>query len=398
MNRRIRPFLTSATLVLAVTSAMALLPALPGGAASAVGASATESQQAKAKLAAVRARIADLTRRRGKELAERDALGARLREAELEVTAKRQSLEQLQAAAAATEQRRLELLAERQRTQAALGAARSALAAQVRMAAMLGPQREIKLLLNQSDARRLGRMLTLEGYFGRARAAQISAVAAQLQQLNLLSVQIDAQSARVQALAAEVGRELAELLQARAVRAALLATLASQVRSADQELAALKRQEQAVESLLADLAAVLQDFPTDPEQSFAALRGRLPWPVSGRLTAGYHDLRAGSAQGGLRWNGVMIESASGAKVHAPYFGRVIYADWLQGLGLLMIISHSGGYMSLYGHAEVLYKAVGDWVSPGDLIAALPDAGTGTAHLYFEIRQGRKPVDPKLWLK
>jgi septal ring factor EnvC (AmiA/AmiB activator) len=66
--------------------------------------------------------------------------------------------------------------------------------------------------------------------------------------------------------------------------------------------------------------------------------------------------------------------------------------------MLMIISHSGGYMSLYGHAEVLYKSVGDSVSPGDLIAALPDSGGDTAPLYFEIRQGRKPVDPKLWLR
>ena len=397
MSRRTRPVRTCATLVLAAAAAMALLPAYPG-AAGAAAAAATEPEQAKAKLAAVRARIADLARRRGKELAERDALGARLRDAELEVTAKRQSLERLQGEAAATAQRRLELLAERQRTQAALDGERSALAAQVRMAAMLGPQREIELLLNQSDARRLGRMLTLEGYFGRARAAQIGAIDAQLQQLNSLTAQIEAQSARVQALAADVGRELDALLQARAARAALLATLASQVRSADQQLAALKRQEQAVESLLADLADVLQDFPTDPQQSFAALRGRLPWPVSGRLTARYHDLRADSAQGGLRWNGVMIETAQGAKVRAPYFGRVIYADWLQGLGLLMIISHSGGYLSLYGHAEVLYKSVGDWVSPGDLIAALPDSGAGPAQLYFEIRQGRKPVDPKLWLR
>ncbi|MFI4890214.1 MAG: murein hydrolase activator EnvC family protein [Steroidobacterales bacterium] len=398
MNRRTRPFWACATLALAAASAMALLCAPPGAAAPTHAASATDSQQAKTKLAAVRARIAELARRRARELAERDALSAHLRDAELEVTAKRQALEELQATEAATAQRRAELLAERQRTQAALDGERSALAAQVRMAAMLGPQREIKLLLNQSDARRLGRMLTLEGYFGRARAAQIGAIDAQLTQLNSLTVQIEAQSARVQALATDVSRELEELLKARAARAALLATLASQVRSADQELAALKRQEQAVESLLADLADVLQDFPTDPEQSFAALRGRLPWPVTGRLTAAYHDLRADSAQGGLRWNGVMIEAAKGAKVRAPYFGRVIYADWLQGLGLLMIISHSGGYLSLYGHAEVLYKAVGDWVSPGDLIAALPDSGAASAQLYFEIRQGRKPVDPKLWLK
>jgi septal ring factor EnvC (AmiA/AmiB activator) len=361
-------------------------------------ASSTDASQAKANLAAVRAKIADLTRRRGKDLAERDALSAHLRDAELEVTAKRQALEGLQNSAAATAQRRNELQGERQRTEATLAGERSALAAEARLAEMMGPQQEIKLLLNQTDARRLGRMLTLEGYLGRARAAHIATISAQLAQLRSLTEQIDAQSAKYQALVADAGKELEALLRARTARSALLATLAGQVRSADQQLAKLKREEAAVESLLAELANVLQDYPTDSQTGFGALHGKLPWPVTGRLTAGYHELRADSAQGGLRWNGVMIEAARGAKVRAPYFGRVVYADWLQGLGMLMIISHSGGYMSLYGHAEVLYKSVGDQVSPGDLIAALPDTGADTAPLYFEIRQGRKPVDPKLWLR
>lgn len=361
-------------------------------------AAVTDRSQAKANLAAVRARITDLTQRRGKDLAERDALSSHLRDAELEVTVKRQALEELRGAAAAAAQRRTELQVERQRTLATLDGERSVLGAEARLAQMMGPQQDIKLLLNQTDARRLGRMLTLEGYFGRARAAHIETIARQLAQLNSLSEQIDAQAAKYQGLTADASKELQDLLRARAARATLIVTLAGQVRSADQQLAKLKRDEQAVESLLADLANVVQDFPTDSKSGFAAMHGKLPWPVSGRLTAAYHELRADSGQGAMRWNGVMIEAAKGAKVRAPYFGRVIYADWLQGLGMLMIISHSGGYLSLYGHAEVLYKSVGDLVSPGDLIGALPDTGADTAPLYFEIRQGRKPVDPKLWLR
>ena len=94
----------------------------------------------------------------------------------------------------------------------------------------------------------------------------------------------------------------------------------------------------------------------------------------------------------------MIAAAPGAKVRAAYFGRVVYADWLQGQGLLLIIGHRGGYMTLYGHAEVLYKSVGDWVAPGDVIAALNDANGAAPQLYFEIREGRKTVDPGVWLK
>ena len=395
MNRQLRSSWILATLLFAAAP-LAVNTAV--NTAVIAAASATDPVQAKANLAAVRAKIADLAKRRGKDLAERDALSAHLRDAELEVTAKRQALEGLQSAAAAAAQRRAELQGERQRTESTLQGERSALAAEARLAEMMGPQQEIKLLLNQTDARRLGRMLTLEGYLSGARAAHIATISAQLAQLKSLTEQIEGQSAKYQALAVDVGKELEALLRARTARAALLMTLAGQVRSADQQLAKLKREEQAVETLLADLANVLQEYPTDSQTGFGALHGKLPWPVSGRLSAGFHELRAASPQGGLRWNGVMIEAAKGAKVRAPYFGRVIYADWLQGLGMLMIISHSGGYLSLYGHAEVLYKSVGDQVSPGDLIAALPDTGADTAPLYFEIRQGRKPVDPKLWLR
>ncbi len=135
----------------------------------------------------------------------------------------------------------------------------------------------------------------------------------------------------------------------------------------------------------------------DRSQSFDGLRGRLPWPVPGRVTAHYQQPHSGSSSA-IRWNGVMIETARGAKVRAPFYGRVVYADWLQGLGLLLIIGHNGGYMTLYGHAEVLYKSVGDWVAPGDVIAALNDADGAAPQLYFEIRQGRKTVDPKAWLR
>jgi septal ring factor EnvC (AmiA/AmiB activator) len=100
----------------------------------------------------------------------------------------------------------------------------------------------------------------------------------------------------------------------------------------------------------------------------------------------------------VRRNGVLIETSRGAKVRAPYFGRVVYADWLQGLGLLLIIGHNGNYMTLYGHAEVLYKSVGDWVAPGDVVAAVSDAAGPPPQLYFEIRDGRTPQDPKMWLR
>jgi murein hydrolase activator len=360
-------------------------------------AESTDSAQAKAKLAAVRARIAALTNRLGDELKERDALSARLREAELVITAKRQRLDSLRAAEAAAERRRSELRAEQGRDQNALQAERAALGQQVRAAYMIGRQEQLKLLLNQSNPASLGRTLTYYRYFAQERSGKIDTIQSQVIRLEQLVAEIDRQSAQLKTLADDASREMAGLEHARAERAAALAALTKQVASGNREMADLKREEQAVESLVADLARMMQDFPVDSTQSFDRMRGKLPWPVQGRVTAHFQEQHANSAPG-MRWNGDMIEAARGAKVRAPYFGRVVYADWLQGLGLLLIIGHSGGYMTLYGHAEVLYKSVGDWVAPGDVIAALSDAAGAAPQLYFEIREGRKTVDPKVWLK
>jgi len=356
-----------------------------------------DSEQAKAKLAAVRARIFALTNRLGEELQERDASSSRLRAAELDITAKRQRLDALRAQKIVVERHRAQLRAEQAAAQNELRAERAALGEQVRAAYLIGRQEELKLLLNQRNPASVGRTLAYYGYFARQRSSDIETIQDREQRLRQLVAEIDEQSSQLQTLESEANREMAAVQQARAERVDALAALSKQVTNGNQELANLKREEQAVESLVADLARVLQDFPVDATRGFDAMRGSLPWPVLGRVTAHYQQQHANSASG-IRWNGEMIEAVRGAKVRAPYFGRVVYADWLQGLGLLLIIGHGGGYMTLYGHAEVLYKSVGDWVAPGDVIAALSDANGAAPQLYFEIRQGRKTVDPKDWLK
>ncbi len=367
------------------------------GAAADSAAQTTDSAAAQARLAEVQGRIAALTQRLGAELEERDALQARLRDAELGITAKRRRLEGLRAALATAQRRRAELRAAGTREQTALEAERAALASQVRAAYLQGPQAELKLLLSQGDPAGAGRMSVFYGYFARARAQEIAAIDARVGRVADLAAQMEQATADLEALQSDAARDMADLQRARAERLAALAAVTQQVQSGNQELAQLRREEQAEEALIADLARVLQDFPVDAQQSFAELHGKLPWPVPGRLTAHFQEVRANAASG-LRWNGVLIESTRGAKVRAAYFGRVVYADWLPGLGLLLIIGHRGNYLTLYGHAEVLYKSVGDWVAPGDVIAAMSDAAGPAPQLYFEIREGRTPKDPKLWLK
>jgi murein hydrolase activator len=367
--------------------------------ANAAGAAAepADSAQAKAKLAAVRAKIAELTGRIGAQLAQRDSLNSRVRETELVIAAKRQRVDELHAAQLVAERRLAELRAEQTRNQNALLAERASLASQARAAYMIGRREELKLLLNQSNPASLGRTLTYYGYFAEQRSRKINSIQSDETKLQQTVAQIEQQTQELRGLEDEATQELAGLKRARAERSVAVAALTKKLASGNQELGDLKREEQAVESLVADLARVMQDFPTDATTSFDHMRGKLPWPVLGRLSARYQAPRDKSA-GGVRWNGIMIDAARGAKVRAPFFGRVVYADWLQGLGLLMIIGHSGGYMTLYGHAEVLYKSVGDWVAPGDLIAGLSDSDSAAPQLYFEIREGRKTVDPKLWLK
>ena len=319
-----------------------------------------DSAQATAKLAEVRGQIAALTNRLSGELKDRDTLAARLRDADLGITAARLRLDILHAAQAAAERRRGELRTEEARVQRLLDAERAGLASEVRAAYMIGQQEPLKLLLNQSDPAGAGRMLAYYGYFARERAAQIEQIRERVSRVQELVAQIDQEDGKLRALQIEAAREMAALQRAREQRASALAAVTKQVSGGTEELSRLKREEQAEEALVADLARVLQDFPVDAQQRFDSLRGKLPWPVQGRVTARYQALRDAAVSAGVRRNGVLIETTRGAKVRAPYFGRVVYADWLQGMGLLLIIGHNGNYMTLYGHAEVLYKSVGDW--------------------------------------
>jgi len=376
----------------------AVLP--PWAAAGSAGAApGAEAAQAKAKLAAVRERIADLTGRLGAELKLRDALSARLRDADLGITAKRRRLETLDAAEEAAERKRSELRAEQSRTRAALDSERAVLASQVRTEYMLGRSDEMRLLLNQTNPAEVGRTLTYYGYFARARAAKIGEIAAQETRLQDLVAGIDRETLELKSLRNDANRQVADLEQARHERGTALLALAERVQSGHEELARLQKQEQAVEALVADLTRVLKDFPVDSHQHFDhELRGTLPWPVAGRMTVRNLETRTNGAPTAVHPNGVLIETARGAKVRAPLAGRVVYADWLQGMGMLLIIAHAGNYLTLYGHAEVLYKSVGDPVAAGDTIAAMSDAGGAAPQLYFEIREGRRPVDPRGWLR
>jgi septal ring factor EnvC (AmiA/AmiB activator) len=189
--------------------------------------------------------------------------------------------------------------------------------------------------------------------------------------------------------------QLAQLQTARSERGVVLQSFRSEARSRAASLDRLKQQQSLLEKLLRELRRAAQRFPVEGRGPFATLKGQLAWPVEGRTLARFGERRAGA----LRWEGMLLAAERGAPVRAIYHGRVLYADWLAGLGLLVIVDHGDGYLSLYGHNDQLYRKVGERVTAGDILAAAGDSGgRERPQLYFEIRRSGRPLDPQPWFR
>jgi septal ring factor EnvC (AmiA/AmiB activator) len=349
----------------------------------------------EAELKQIRSRIEAIRRAIHADAERRDALAGQLKSAELEIQSARERLESVRSRRAQAEARLRNLQEERRQTERKIDAEREALAGELRAAYMIGREEQLKLWLNQRDPAELGRMLAYYGYFGRARADRITAITEHLEHLTLLTEKIAAETEQLKALEEENAREVKALADVRNRRAQTLASVQSKLKSRNDELAKLQRDAQALEKLVEELRRAIEAFPELDQRPFHLVQGKLPWPVRGELLARFGQVRAG---GPLKWQGIVIGAQRGAQVRAPYYGRVVYADWLPGLGLLIVLDHGGGYMSLYGHNEQLYRRVGDRVAPGDVLAAVGDAaGVGKPGLYFEVRKGRQVLDPTLWL-
>ena len=381
---------------LAVASlAVAPLASASDFAAAAAAVRPDDARKAEEQLQAVKAEIERVTREVSAEQVERDRLTRELRGAELAVANARDALAGVRHERAADAARRAALATEKRTRETQLEENRAALAGQMRAAYLIGRQEPFKLLLNQKDPALAGRMFAYYSYFGRARAGQIRLIEDDVRRLAELDAELEAEDAKLAELEKEQRAQLGDLEQARERRNHVLVSLEVQSRSRAQNLERLRAQQSGLEKLVRELRAAMQRFPVEGNDAFTRLRGKLAWPVSGHLVARFGDTRAG----GVRWDGVLVATERGAPVKAVCQGRVIYADWLPGLGLLAIVDHGDGYLSLYGHNERLYKAAGEQVVAGDTIAAAGDSGgSPRPELYFEIRKGGKPVDPRPWFR
>jgi septal ring factor EnvC (AmiA/AmiB activator) len=370
---------------LLLTLLLALL-ALPAAAA---------SKDPEADLKRVKQRIETLQRSVREDVARRDKLSANLRQSEEAVAEARRRLDDVRGRIRKSDARLAELAGERARAEKTLEEQRDELAAALRTAYVTGKEEHLKLLLSQKDPAALGRMLVYYSYLGKARAERIGEIEQVVARIGELAAQEEAERDRLAALEAEREQEVAAVEAARKDREKALTAVKGQIKSNEDTIARLRREARALEKLVADLRKALDQSPVPSGQPFERVRGKLPWPVPGRVVASYGQSRGG----GLKWNGVLIATERGTEVKAPYAGRVVYADWLPGLGLLLILDHGGGYMTLYGHNEQLYRGVGETVAAGEAIATVGDSGgQARPELYLEVRKGTKPQDPRKWFR
>jgi septal ring factor EnvC (AmiA/AmiB activator) len=363
-----------------------------------LAASSAETRAKTAELQQLRARIGELRKSLQATRGRQDKVRQDLRRVEETIGHVLQSLRQVRSDMDQAQRRLADLERRRQSLRQRLGKDRQRLAQQLRASYVMGRQEQLKLLLNQTDPSRVERALVYYDYLNRARTRRIRASMAKLKDLHQVETAIAVKRAQLQKIQGRYQGQREALERSRAERKHVLAALNAEAQTKDQRLQGMLANEQRLEKVIKALQQALSDIPMDRQlaRPFATLKGRLPWPVRGRIVVHYGSRRG---VGRLRWRGVLIKAPAGAPVRAISHGRVAFADWLRGYGLLLIIDHGNGFMTLYGHNQSLYKDVGEWVEAGELVASVGNSGGEPENgLYFAIRRKGHPVNPVRWCR
>ena len=275
---------------------------------------------------------------------------------------------------------------------------RSILAQQIRAAYMTGRQEYLKLLLNQQNPAVLGRTLTYYDYFNKARSQYIGDALNTMTELDKLSHNIKIKNTELNLSLKQQQAEKKRLEQDYGERASAMQALDKDIAAKGQRLNKMMADEKMLQQLLQQIQVIMPSQLTeiDKRETFARRRGRLRWPVQGKVEKLFGKSRKVAH---LTWKGVIIDSKEGNDVRAVSHGRIAYADWLRGYGMLIIIDHGDGYMTLYGHNQALYKEAGDWVEEGEVISSVGQSGGQLkSGLYFEVRVKGRPSNPVKWCR
>lgn len=357
----------------------------------------SDEEKARAELAELKADIARINREITTASKRRDSLQAQLRQAEVETARIARDIDRARKASSNQRVELKKLESERARLESERDEQQARIAVELRTAWQMGQQGQLRVLLNQESPDTVARVMAYYRYFFRARNELLAEFRETLDKLarnqERIAVTLRELEEREQSLAAKQQK----LVTAQRQRQLAVARLSESIKGKDAELKKLQADQKELQELLdAIREAVVNLQVPDNVQPFKAARGDMPWPVPGRASARFGNPRN---QGKMRWQGVTIPAAAGTPVKAIHHGRVVYADWLRGMGLLLIIDHGEGYMSLYAHNESLVREVGEWVTAGTQIATVGDTGGQTRPaLYFEVREKGKPVNPAKWCR
>ena len=357
---------------------------------------AGEADEQAARLQQLREHIGRLKNELGDMRGRKAVLQRELESSDKAIGRSAAEIRQLEEEMAASQARLAALEQEQRQQRLVLQQMRALLVQDLRSAYLMGQQEQVKLLLNQEDPATVSRILAYHGYFTRSRSDRIQALRTTLAGLAATGEDILAQQRQLDELLDQQREAADELADNQAERSRVLSKLQARLRDKSLELKKLEQDEQRLHKLVESLQQALRDIPPAAAdfRSLHELKGKLRWPVAGRISMTFGTRQAG---GQLKSRGVRISAPAGAEVRAIAKGRVAYADWLRGFGLLLIVDHGNDYMSLYGNNRTLFKEVGEWVEGNEVIATVGSSGGQSSDgLYLELRKKGRPFNPRPW--
>ena len=357
----------------------------------------SDEEKAASQLLELQASIKQINREISSANKRRDSLQLQLREAELDQSRINRDISRA-SKAIANQKRELTALEQKKKAlETARDEQQSHIALELRTAWQMGQQGQIKVLLNQESPDTVARVMAYYRYFFRARNELLNEFRDTLLALQNTEQKISETLADLELRQEDLEKQQQALIKAQQTRQAAVASLNASIQGKDAELKKMEADQKELQQLLdAIREAVVNLKVPENYQPFKSAKGKMPWPAPGRASARFGNSRN---QGKMKWQGVTIPAPAGTPVKAIHHGRVVYADWLRGMGLLLIIDHGDGYMSLYAHNQTLLRDVGEWVSAETPISTVGDSGGLTKPaLYFEVRQKGKPVNPAHWCR
>ena len=358
-----------------------------------------EMEASAQQLGEIEGRLTRLQQELSDRERQRDALYQELERNERDIAALARAGRQLTAMVDEQQRNVTDLEARLVETGEDLAVARNDLAELLRSAYAMGRGDRLRMLLNREDLTRSGRVFGYYRCLGRARAEHINEVEHLAAELARLGTEARNEARRLQRLAERQTETRLRLEAVQVERNAIVADLDANIAAGRGELVTLNANAQALRTLIDRLRRQVQIAAEIGinQEAIAARKGRLAWPISeARLASRF---RGGEGDQDLHADGVLIEADEGSEVRAVHHGRVVYADWLRGFGLLLVIDHGDGYMTLYGHNQTLLKEVGEWIATGEVIALTgTSGGSSTRGLYFALRYQGKPLDPEHWCR